>query len=92
MKIYRIRRTRDGKFYRGRSKFTSHGTYFRMDQIVQNIGWVLAMCPQIGTDKIEIISYDVVEEDTIEVGKSEKEFFEILERNEKINDILDGDT
>ena len=40
MEVYKIRRLSDGSYYRGKSKFTKYGTYFRMEQILANISWV----------------------------------------------------
>lgn len=90
MKIYKIKRLKDNKFYRGRSKFTIHGSYFRMNQIIHNIGWVLTQYPE---DEIELISYEISEGDKLEIDKniSSEKFFEILERNENINNLLNED-
>ena len=86
--IYKIRRKSDGRFYRGKSRFTIHGTYFRKEQITHNIGWVISQCRE---EELELICYDISENDMIKIDTkiTPELFFEIIERDKKINEILD---
>jgi hypothetical protein len=87
IKLYKVKRLSDGKFYRGKSKFTKHGTYFRIEQIMQNIDWVMRQCPD---DNFELIPFSITEEDPIVVNNNIKSenFIEIIERDKKIDDLL----
>lgn len=85
MKLYRIKRVSDSKFYRGKSKFTTHGTYFRLQQIMANIHWVSSQC-----DELEIISYDIIEGISINFDENidSEEMHKMLVRDINIDDIL----
>tara|TARA_R110000772_G_scaffold2410_1_gene8272 strand:+ start:5442 stop:5705 length:264 start_codon:yes stop_codon:yes gene_type:complete len=87
MKLYRIKRISDGKFYRSKSKFTSFGTYFRIQQIKGNLDWV-----QSRNKELELISYDIKEDVTVNVNEIDdiEDILKILDRNSKINKILDN--
>lgn len=85
MEVYKIRRLSDGLYYRGKSKFTKYGTFFRMEQIMANISWVKTL-----EKEIELVSYEVNEIDTMVVDwdLSQEDLVEILERDEKIKKII----
>lgn len=89
MKLYRIKRKSDGRFYRGKSKFTKHGTFFRLQQIESNLNWVQSQL-NISGDYMILISYDIQEGISINVGESDvDEISKILIRDIRIGDILD---
>lgn len=89
MKLYRIKRKSDGKFYRSKSKFTTHGTFFRLQQIESNLNWVQSQL-NISRDSMILISYDIQEGISIDVGESDvDEISKILIRDIRIGDILD---
>ena len=83
--LYRIKR--GNKYYKGKSKFTKYGTYFRKEQIEMNIEWVLS---HYKNEELSIITYDVCgkEETVIDSDIDSSSLFKIIERNEKINNIL----
>tara|TARA_R110000772_G_scaffold2855_1_gene10430 strand:+ start:2410 stop:2670 length:261 start_codon:yes stop_codon:yes gene_type:complete len=84
MKLYRIKRVHDGRFYRNKSKFTLHGTYFRLQQIKGNIDWV-----KLKSRELELISYNVDKEMEINISDTEmKDILKIIDRDNKINEIL----
>ena len=84
-KLYRIKR--GNKYYKGKSKFTKYGTYFRKEQIEMNINWVLS---HYKDDQLTLITYDLCDIDgtDIEPGIESETLLKILERNEKINDLI----
>lgn len=89
MKLYRIKRKSDGRFYRGKSKFTTHGTFFRLQQIESNLNWVQSQL-NISGDYMILIAYDIQEGISINVGESDvDEISKILIRDIRIGDILD---
>lgn len=86
MKLYRIKRISDGRFYRGKSKFTLHGTYFRLQQIKGNINWV-----KNENKELELVSYNVDKEIEINISDTEMDdILKILNRDSKIKEILDN--
>jgi spore coat polysaccharide biosynthesis protein SpsF (cytidylyltransferase family) len=86
MKLYKLRRISDGRFYRGKSKFTLHGTYFRLQQIKGNMKWTKALHKDI-----ELVVYDVKEDITVDIIDTEMDdIMKILNRDKNINDILNN--
>lgn len=84
MKLYRIKRKSDGRFYKGKSKFTLFGTFFRLEQIEANLRWVKTI-----ENDLEIIMYDVDENIKIDLNNINlEEIKEILLRDEAINTVL----
>jgi len=87
MKLYKLKRKSDGKFYKGKSKFTSFGTYFRIQQIEGNLNWVKST----GGD-LELIVYDIEEYLKIDISNIKlDEMKEILLRDKAINSILNNE-
>ena len=87
MKIYKIKRLSDGKFYKGRSKFTKYGSYFRIDQIINNMNWAMSKSRD---DKFKLIPFEIKEQPGIDMNENTdpEDIIEIMERNEKINQLL----
>ena len=84
--VFKIRRISDGKFYKGKSKFTTHGSYLRYQQIKECLDWVLCCVEE---DNIEIISYKVEEKNIYNIdGKVSKNFIKSIERDKNIDNVL----
>lgn len=87
MELYRIKRIKDNKYYKGKSKFTKYGTYFRKEQLKMNIRWVLR---SFSDEKLFIEVHEVKEIYSIELRSDDDldNINKILERDEKIKDLL----
>jgi len=56
MTLFRIQDQKTGKYYRGKSKFTRFGNFFKIDQLEKNLPWVRR---KFSDRSIEIIEYKV---------------------------------
>jgi hypothetical protein len=90
MNIYRIKRKSDGKFYRNRSRFTKYGNYFILEQLEQNLQWILK---KYDSDELEILTYRVIEWCGLEftTDQDRDDIIKILSRDNIIEEILNED-
>lgn len=90
MNLYRIKRKTDSKYYRNRSRFTKYGTYFRLEQLEQNLHWVMK---NYSKEDLEIMIYSVENSGGLQLSnKTDKDtVLTMINRDNFIEEILRND-
>ena len=87
--IFKIKRISDGKYYKGKSKFTENGTYFNQSQMCDILQWIKILSKKSGEKlSISIYNADFLFEMNLDEGINMDELELILNRDSNLKKII----
>jgi hypothetical protein len=87
MRLYKIKRKSDNRYYKGKSKFTKNGIFYKLNQLPIVLNWIIG---KYKSEELLIEIFIVEKEDTIDIGTNitEEELTKVINRNKNLNEIL----